>query len=396
MELLPEACGGRVPGHDYTPSTMNATSDRLSLPIRAAVVGSGAISREHLGFLSGSAAIRPSSPVEDRIRLVGVCDLSPITARYAAEEHGADGAYTDLDRMLAEAGPDVVHVLTPPETHVRLVTACLSSGAHVICEKPVTPTSAELAQLLEVAADNGRHLMESHNYRFNRGVLEMREAIDRGEIGTVREVDLRVALPVTDPTGRFGDPHLPSPIHAMPAGVIHDFLTHLTYLLRYLARPIAFDRIAAAWSNHSQNPLFKWDDLDATLIGRSADGPVHGHLRFDAGAGPDTFTIEVRGSDGWIETDIFQPYLRIVRPRPGGAQLSPIVNHLANGLGLIDQGVRNVARKIMQQTPYEGLYRMLDETYLALADGRPLPVTPEDMLGASELIDRLVDEKVHL
>jgi predicted dehydrogenase len=238
--------------------------------------------------------------------------------------------------------------------------------------------------------------MESHNYRFNRGVVAMREAIDRGEIGTVREVGIRVALPVTDPAGRFGDPNLPSPIHSMPAGVIHDFMTHLTYLLRHLAGPAEFGRIAAAWSNHSQNPLFTWDDLDAILIGEGDAGPVHGRLRFDAGAGPDTFAIDVRGSEGWMETDLFQPYLRIVRPRPGGAQLSPIVNHLANGLGLIDQGVRNVARKIMQQTPYEGLHRMLDETYRALADGRPLPVTPDDMLGASELIDRLVDEKVRV
>jgi predicted dehydrogenase len=370
--------------------------ERLPLPIRAAVVGSGAISKEHLGFLSGKAAIRASTPVEHRIRLVGVCDLSPVTARYSADEYGADAPYTDLGELLAEARPDVVHVLTPPETHVALVTTCLEAGAHVICEKPITPTHRELIELLEVARANDRHLMESHNYRFNRTVVAMRRAIDGGEIGTVREVGIRVVLPVTDPAGRFGDPHLPSPIHRMPAGVVHDFITHLTYLLRHLAGPVAFDRIAAAWSNHSENPLFTWDDLDAILIGRGEAGPVHGRLRFDAGAGPDTFAIEVRGSDGWMETDLFQPYLRTVRPRPGGAQLSPIVNHVANGWGLIDQGVRNVGRKIMQRGPYEGLYRMLDETYLALGAGRPLPVTADDMLGASELIDRLVDEKVRL
>lgn len=362
-------------------------------PIRAAVVGSGGIAQEHLGFLSDRSPIRPSQPVTGRIHLAGVCDLSPVTARFGADEFAAEAHYTDLAAMLDQARPDVVHVLTPPETHAGLATRCLEAGAHVIVEKPATPTRPELVDLLNRAEACDRQVMESQNYRFNRPVQQIVELIDRGELGTVNEVEVRVALPVTDPSGRFGDPNLPSPVHRLPAGVVHDMLPHMVYLLLELGRPVDFDQVAAVWNNHSGNPMFPVDDLDAVLVGHHADGPLHARLRFDARSAPDTFGLHVRGSEGWAETDLFQPFLRVVRPRPGGAQLSPIVNHVASGLGLARAGIGNVGRKIMQQSPYEGLHRMLDLTYQALADDRPLPVSPDDMLATAELIDRLVEAR---
>ena len=50
----------------------------------------------------------------------------------------------------------------------------------------------------------------------------------------------------------------------------------------------------------------------------------------------------------------------------------------------------------MQQSPYEGLHKMLDATYEALAAGRPLPVSTEDMLAASRLVDHLLKDEVQL
>ena len=84
----------------------------------------------------GTPALLRGSP---RARLVGVCDLSPAMADFAARRFNAQAAYTDYAKMLADARPDVVHVLTPAATHPRLVNDCLCGGAHVIVEKPVAP-----------------------------------------------------------------------------------------------------------------------------------------------------------------------------------------------------------------------------------------------------------------
>jgi predicted dehydrogenase len=355
-------------------------------PLRAAVVGAGAISLEHLPFLQSS----------ERAELVGVCDLSPVSARISARRFGAAQGYTDVAQMLVEAAPQVVHVLTPPHTHASLVRMCLEAGANVVCEKPITPTAAEAGELLDLARRQGVHLIENHNYRFNDEILELRRLIDDGSLGEVSEVEIRMALPIRGEGSRFADENVPNPIHQMPAGVIHDFLTHFAYLVNTLSAAESWDRIGAAWSNHGGGELFRFDDLDAILIGRSATGPVHGRLRFSCRTAPDLFGVTVRGSKGQAATDLFHPHLELLVDRPGGPQLTPIVNHVINGTKLARSGLRNFGQKLLQHGPYHGLTRLLDETYAALQAGETPPVTAADILRAAELVDALVAEEVRV
>lgn len=356
-------------------------------PLRAAVVGTGVISKEHLAFLANETTRTHTGPRD--VELAAVCDLSRAAADYSAKRYGAGAAYTDVTAMLAAETLDVVHILTPPSSHGPLSILALESGAHVLCEKPITATSGELSQLLAVAAANDRHLMESHNYRFNDEIVAIGEAIADGKLGSVREVEIRVALDVTSGDSRFADENMVNPIHQMPAGVIHDFTTHFTYLLLQLSQDATFDTIAALWRNQSGNPLFRFDNLDAILAGAHADGPVHGRLRFDSDTAPDTFAITVRGTDGYLETDLFQPYLRLVVPR-AGAQLSPVANQLVNGVSLAGSAIKNFGSKLLQNSPYHGLHRMLDVTYARLLGGDEPPITPIDMMRASTLVDQLL------
>lgn len=341
--------------------------------MRAAVIGTGKISAEHLRFLQGRADAQ----------LVGVCDLSPVAAKYHAEQYGAEQAYTQHREMFDRARPDVVHILTPAETHPPLVRDALEAGAHVICEKPLALATGELDDLFALGRERGRQVIEDHNYRFNEPVGEIERMVELGELGEVREVEVRLTLPVRD-GGRYADANLPHPSHRLPAGVIHEFVTHLAYLtLRFLP---SVQRVAAAWSNHGGGDLFKYDDLDALVIG----GGVHARIRFSAHAQPDGFELTVRGSRGYAQTDLFHPCLRRVVPRAVGRQLSPLVNQLAGGARLARASADNFRRKLMQQTPYEGLERLLGLTYDALERGEAPPVTEADIRQTSELVEALL------
>ena len=345
--------------------------------LRTGVIGTGVISKEHLTFLQESKLTK----------LVGVCDLSRVAADYAAQRFEADAAYTDYKKMLDEAQPDVVHVLTPPSTHKFIASDCLNAGAHVICEKPITPTYQEFKDLCEIAKSCDRHLIEDYNYLFNEPILAINDMIAADKLGAVQEIEVRMALDVRG-GGRFADENLPNPVHRLPAGVIHDVLTHLTYLaLQYLP---SVDRVAAAWSNHGGGELFKYDDLDALIIG----GDVHARIRFSCHTGPDCFEVKVRGRDGFAETDLFQPYVRSVLPRSAGQQLTPLVNHLISGTTFIGASVKNFRNKIMQKTPYEGLGQFLSQTYDALLDEtKSMPVDLEMMDRVNQVIDTLLQEQ---
>jgi predicted dehydrogenase len=307
-------------------------------------------------------------------------------ADFAAQRFNAEKSFTNHKQMLQEAAPDVIHVLTPAATHPMLVRDCLESSAHVIVEKPVAPTHQEFLSLWELSQSKNRKLIEDHNYRFNKPVLAIEKLVADGTLGEVREVDVRMALSIRAIGGRYADVNLPHSSHRLPCGVLHEFITHLCYLaLRFLPK---IDRVKAAWSKHGNDALFQYDDLDALVIA----GATHGRIRFTSHTAPETFSLIVRGTRGWAETDLFQPYLRLSIPR-GGQQLTGLLNHLAGGYELITAAAAGFRNKIMRHTPYEGLNTFLSRTYESLRDGSEPPVTYADMDGASRLIDLLLDEK---
>jgi predicted dehydrogenase len=355
-------------------STTDSTGGRR---LKAAVIGTGQISEEHLRYLSTAPGVE----------LAAVCDLSPSLAKYAIMRFKAGRPFTDASAMLNEVRPDVVHVLTPPHTHVPLATQALDAGAHVIVEKPVAPSNKDFRDLWTHARSRGKWLVEDHNYRFNEPILKIGQMLDSGKLGEVREVEVRMALDVLQQGSRFTDANLPHPSHKMPAGIIHEFITHLCYLtLRFMP---SWNRVVAAWAKQSNEPLLKYDDLDALLL----SDKVHGRIRFSAHTAPDTFSVTVRGTKGWAETDLFQPHVRSSVPMPVGKQLNPLANQFVGGYGQVRASVVGFRNKIMQKTPYEGLGTFLERTYAALREGTEPPVGFDDMDRASKLVDALLDEK---
>ena len=180
----------------------------------------------------------------------------------------------------------------------------------------------------------------------------------------------------------------------MPAGVVHEFLTHLCYLaLRFLpagawANGQPLERVCAAWSNHGGGELFKYDDLDAVLI----SGPVHARIRFSSHTWPECFTITLRGTEGTAHTDLFQPHVLLAVPRRGPTPLTPVIDQHLAGRELKRAARRNFVSKLRRKTPYEGLHTFLDRTYRALHDRTDPPVSYDDMDRTLQLSEALLDE----
>ncbi len=342
--------------------------------LRAAVIGCGGIAYEHLPYLA-------TSP---RCDLVAVVDRSLAMAEAAVAKFGKGTAYSDSARMLAEARPDVVHVLTPPHTHDALVREALAAGAHVVCEKPMTGTASETAVLLDFAAAQGRMLIESRNLLFNDPVLELQAMIARGDLGRVIECDVLLSLDFLQ--GPFGDTNLSGPSVLVKGGAVHDFLPHLAYV--YLALTGAEHahgaRVFGQLSNRSGNPRCGYDFIDALID----NGSTRGRLRVATDTGPDIFRVYVRGTNASVETDLYNPYFRVEGP-PNLGKRAPF-GLMANGQALHRAGLANLRNKIMQHGTYHGLPRMLDAMYRAVQDGSPPPFLPADILATAHLVDRLL------
>jgi predicted dehydrogenase len=119
------------------------------------------------------------------IPVVGILGSSPEKSQRAAQALGLARAYGSFDEILDDGNVSVVHITTPNRLHFETVRAAMLVGKHVLCEKPLTMTSHESVQLLEVERQTGVVAGVNYNIRFYPLNLEARERVRRGDIGDV-------------------------------------------------------------------------------------------------------------------------------------------------------------------------------------------------------------------
>jgi predicted dehydrogenase len=342
---------------------------------RVGIIGAGGIATAHLDALTRIA----------NVDVVSICDRSLMAAQFAAERYGVKQTHTSAEQMLADEVPDVVHILTPPESHVALCTLAIDAGAHVICEKPLALTGPAARQLLAHASRAGVQLTEDHNYRFNHEVQAVLRAVGAGELGEVHDVEVAMALGISS-GGPFADPALIHPAHRLPAGAVHDLVPHLVYLANLFVPATPTD-IWADWRNSGGLAHVRYDSLDAVMV----SGQQRVRLRFDPHTKPERFSLTVRGSKGSIDVELFQSTMRRNVPRVVGEQLSPLANQIIGGVRSTQGAAINFWNKVTKlRSPIHGLHRYVELTYGALTSGGELPVTAADIITTADMVDSLL------
>ena len=77
-------------------------------------------------------------------------------------------------------------ISTPVPTHFALASQALGAGKHVLVEKPMTATSREGRELVDLAESAGRILMVGHVFEYNASIRALKELIEGGELGDVQ------------------------------------------------------------------------------------------------------------------------------------------------------------------------------------------------------------------
>ncbi len=345
--------------------------------MRAAVVGAGQISKQHLGALAKCGDVK----------VVAVCDLSPVMAEAAADRFQIESWFTDYRVMLNDKHPDVVHILTPPSTHFPIARDCLRGGAHVLVEKPIAEEFAQLEELMAIAQAEQRQLVEDYNYQFNRDVQNILGLIERGDMGQVRHTDIDLCLAVPDLGDRFAHSGAQTGAGQNSTTVVRDFLTHLCYL----AHAFVGDhrRVNTTW-RFSQGPAGPVIDcMQALVEGQSATA----RIGFSTDSQPDSFTIRVQGTRMRVETNLFEVGIVRTALMGGPKPLVPIRNMLWRGRAESTNAVRSLCRKLSGGPgPYEGMWEFIRRFYDALNRGKEPPVSTQRILAVNSLYHDILGE----
>ncbi|MGI6608718.1 MAG: Gfo/Idh/MocA family protein [Erysipelotrichaceae bacterium] len=146
--------------------------------INIAVIGLGNISKrviEGIKYVKGA-------------RLYCVASRNKEKAREFKELYNSEIAYDCYDDVYKDKNVNMVYLCTPNHLHYSQIMSCLSSGKHVLCEKPMVSSVKEINELFDYAKQKNLFLMEAEKTVFTAMHKELKKTIKEGIIGEVISV----------------------------------------------------------------------------------------------------------------------------------------------------------------------------------------------------------------
>jgi myo-inositol 2-dehydrogenase/D-chiro-inositol 1-dehydrogenase len=124
--------------------------------------------------------------------LVAIACKSQDTARQAQKKHPECQVTTDHLEILARTDIDAVDIVVPNHLHVPFAVAALEAGKHVLLEKPMAPDVTAADRLVEAAQKCDKSVSLIHELRCSEQWSWLKNAIDRGDIGSLRYILLNL------------------------------------------------------------------------------------------------------------------------------------------------------------------------------------------------------------
>ncbi len=173
--------------------------------VRWGIIGAGRIARK-VGL-----AMRQSATVQ----LCAVYARRHEAAQSLADDLGGLAVYTDLDDMWRAADIDAVYIALPNHLHAEVALAALQAGKHVLIEKPMACTAAEVVAIQQMANQQQLVAMEAMMYRMHPQTQQVMQLIAEGAIGDVRQVHVAFGY-------RQDNPHDIRMRESVGSGAIYD------------------------------------------------------------------------------------------------------------------------------------------------------------------------------
>ena len=181
----------------YTSNIMVSMANR-NTPLKWGLISTARINR---------ALIKPLR-ASQRNMLVAVASRYEDKAQSYAAQWEIPRAFGSYQAMLDDPEIDVVYNSLPNHLHAEWTIKALQAGKHVLCEKPLAISLAEVDAMRETAVETGKVLAEAFMYRHHPQTLKVKEIVDSGAIGEVRVIKGAFTFNLTNPDDVRLDPKM--------------------------------------------------------------------------------------------------------------------------------------------------------------------------------------------
>jgi len=351
------------------------------MELKVAIVGCGKIADGHVEEIQklGTA------------RLVAVCDRELLMAEQLAVRYHIGSHYDDLERMLAAERPDVVHITTPPESHVALAMTALNAGCHIFVEKPLASHHADAQKLVGAVETSGKKLAIGYTYRFDPAALAVREMIGKGLLGDIVHVESYYGY---DLAGAYGKSLLGSPthwVHRLPGKLFQNNTDHmLERIVEYVpddfptVRALGYRREQATYGDIRDDLL---DELRVMILGEATSA----YATFCSHARPVGHFARIYGTKNTAHVDYVSRTVTWDPSPKFPSALGRVFPPFAESWQCFKAGSKNVLRFAKSDFHFfSGLNRLIVLFYESIIRDLKPPVPYRDILRVSRMTDEII------
>jgi predicted dehydrogenase len=351
------------------------------MPLKVAIVGCGKIADGH---------IEEIQKMPDVATVVAVCDLELLMAEQIAVRYGIGRHYDDFERLLEAERPDVVHITTPPQSHLALARRAIDAGAHVYVEKPLTMSYEDSKRLCAYAEQANKKLTIGYSYLFDPPALAMRELVAEGALGEPIHIESFYGYNLAGPFGAaiLGDgAHW---VHRLPGKLFHNNIDHLLYKVPEFLDDETPKIIATGYIRRKERfgdaRDTMLDELRVMIQGErtSVYGTFSSHIK------PAGHFARVYGTKNTINVDYVMRTVTLEAQTTLPSAIGRLVPAFEQGMAYLREGGKNLVSFARSDFHYfSGLNRLFAMYYESIRTGGPPPISTRDILRIAWMMDEI-------
>jgi predicted dehydrogenase len=349
--------------------------------LKVAIVGCGKIADSHMAQLQRIPGCQ----------VVGVSDREPLMAKQLSERFHIECHFGDVSEMLAACQPDVVHITTPPQSHLELGKICLNAGCHVYIEKPFALCTRDAEELIQLADRKARKLTVGHDLQFSHVARQMRSLVREGYLGGAPvHMESYYCYDLSDP--RYAKAFLGDKDHwvrRLPGKLLHNIISHGVARIAEYFTSDSPQVVALGFVSPQLKALGETDLVDELRVIIREEGRT-AYFTFSSQMRPSLNQFKLYGPrNGLLLDEDEQSLLKLrgERFKSYAEKFIPPVLFAGQHLGNLGQNVRRFLAADFHMK--SGMKYLIESFCNSVATGSPLPIAYREILLTSRIMDSI-------
>lgn len=353
--------------------------------LKVAIVGCGKIADSHASEIHRIPGCE----------IVGVCDQEALMAKQLYERFRVKSYFSNLDELLIQTRPDVVHITTPPQFHLEIGRKCLEAGCHILVEKPFTLHTTQAEQLIELSNRTGRKLTVDHDAQFSEVAIRMRQMVRDGYLGGP-PVHMESSWCYDFGDATYAKTLLADKQHwarTLPGGLLHNIISHgvskiAEFLVGDQPKIIAHALVSPFLRALGEDEIY--DELRVIL---SEEQGTTAYFTFSSQLRPSLHQFHIYGQKNGLLMDEDQ---RILIKLPGNRYKS-YAEHFLPPLRNASQYMANFFHNARLFATMDfhmnyGKRQLISRFYRSIIEQTPVPIPYREILLTSRIMDTIFNQ----